>query len=412
VVIGGTGRVSSGSLDEDLERSFLLSTADDGATWVDHDFDWLTGEFQRLDRLIPVGDALLVDLVNDECCGQPRWMPLRTTDLTTWEPVLLPEANADTWGSFLTDGAGTVWAAARDRVDDGPIVDLWESTDTGATWSRQPQGNIDLRGYAAIDGSIFFPPNADRWPFGPTHSTVLGPWRFVDGEWSELPLDIGQWGDGGSTVFGTVNADGRFYGMAERTIRASAHYCYDNLDTCQMPVGTLVTTLDGVDWLDIEGPELGLYESPTLLLTLDGHPLLWRGIRDRDEGTERRHEITVWTGSDVPPTQDPLGYDPPNIPVPMVDPGGRLEVGDERRYGWGLGGCGGMYFEEGDWLPVEQPDASEWPVIPFNGADGPTGWALGRVLRVAEDHIQFWIEGDDARHDFRPRVGAPEYSCG
>lgn len=412
VLIGGTGRVRNAGLGEDLERSFLLSTADDGATWLDHEHDWLTGEFQRLDRLVPVGDALLVDLVNDECCERPQWMPLRTADLTTWEPVVLPETDADTWGSFLSDHAGTVWAIARHWEDDGPVLNLWESIEAGSSWSQQEPGNLNFNGYAAVDGSIFFPPDADRGGFGPTHSEVSGPWGFTDGVWSELPHDIGQWGDGRASVSGTVNADGRFYGMTTRTTRASAHYCYDDLETCQIPVFSLVTTLDGVDWLDIVGPEVGLYESPTLLLTLDGRPLLWRNIRDRDEGDERRRTFTVWTGSEPPPTQDPAGYAPPDIPVPVIDSVGVLDVGDERRYGWGLGGCGGMYIDGIDWLPVEEPDTTGWPILPFNGSDGPTGWALGRVLRVADDHIQFWIEGDDVRHDFRPRVGEAEYVCG
>lgn len=411
ILVGGSGR-RRGPDGDDVERSFLLGSSDSGDTWEELELDFLSEPHQRLDNLVTVGDALIADVVNDECCERPTWQPRRTTDLVSWEPVVLPAADDDTWGRFAVDGAGTIWATAGVTIDDEPALIVWESRDDGATWTRTVDRSGRRRGLAVFPGTLYLTQSATGVLVDVGHSEPRGAVRIVGGATEALPVDTAQWGDGRVLLWGQTAPDGRFYGFANRTIRASAHYCYEDVATCMQHEAPLVTSLDGITWHDVELPDLDRFERPELFLTHNGHPALWRPRTDRDNHLQPER-ITYWEGVDPPTTLLPEPYPEPSVPVPLVTGSDELVIGEEYRYGWGLGGCGGMWFGDTSWVPTEEPDMVDWPILDVDIADGPSGYALGRITKVATDHIRFWVEGREVEAvDFRPRIEDPEFACG
>jgi hypothetical protein len=121
--------------------------------------------------------------------------------------------------------------------------------------------------------------------------------------------------------------------------------------------------------------------------------------------------VTAWEGDAVPPTVDPPGYPEPDRPVPFFDDDEGLPVGAERRYAWPLGDCGGMWIDAISWVPAVEPDMTDWPIRDVEIDDGPTSFAYGRVTRLAEDAIEFSVEGTDTNVTLTPQTEAPEFSC-
>ncbi len=145
VVVGGRGQQREGA-GERIDRSFLFVSDDGGDTWAEIEDPLFTEPFQRLDRLVPAGDALLIDLVNDECCGQPRWQPHRSVDLVDFDPVALPAADDDAWAtSSVTvstrpsrsspDGMPTRRASSSGRRSTGPGAGTASSCRSTAAWA-------------------------------------------------------------------------------------------------------------------------------------------------------------------------------------------------------------------------------------------------------------------------------------
>jgi len=198
VLAGGSGRG-----DSNVERSYLLVTSDSGETWTDIDDPVLPTSFQRLDGLVASGGALLLNVVNDECCNAPAWQPVRTVGLQWFDPVVLPESTAETWGSFISDGAGAVWVVAR--VRDGDLAQaIWSSTDGGSSWVRSGSEVSFARGMAAVDGSLVLIPGSEGYDMfsGPGSTEPLHLIRIADGAWSTLDDDVGPRGDGPALLSG------------------------------------------------------------------------------------------------------------------------------------------------------------------------------------------------------------------
>jgi len=405
VLAGGSGRG-----DSNVERSFLLVTSDSGETWTDIDDPVLSTPFQRLDGLVASGGALLLDVVNDECCNTPVWQPVRTVDLQSFEPVDLPEATAETWGRFISDGVGTVWVVAQIR--DGDLAQaIWSSGDGGSSWVRSGAEVNLARGMAAVDGSLMLIPHIEGYDVvaGPISTEPRQLIRIADGAWSTLDDDVGQWGDGPALLFGINDPDtGRFYGIALRSIRANPHYCFDDVDTCAQTEIALVTSANGVEWLDVIGPELQPRHTKPFM-TVDGRIAIWSS--QLDGNTNDPPTVSRWVGDRLPPLMDPAGYPPPVAPVPFFDPAEGLPVGTERRIAWGLGPCGGLFIDGISWVSAEPPDTTGWPIRKLEISDGPSAAAYGRVTRVAQDLIRFTVEGTDFAVDLAPVTRDGPY-CG
>jgi len=405
VLVGGPGGGVS-----DVERSFLLVTSDSGETWTDIDDPVLSTPFQRLDGLLASGGALLLDVVNDECCDTPVWQPVRTVDLQSFDPVVLPKSTAETWGSFISDGAGTVWVVARIREGDLAQA-IWSSTDGGSSWVRSGSEVNFARGMAAVDGSLMLIPASEGYDMvsGPSSTEPRHLIRISDGAWSTLDNDVGQWGDGPASLFGINDPDtGRFYGIALRALRANPHYCFDDVDTCAQPEIALVTSTNGVDWFDVVGPELRPRHTKPFM-TVDGRIAIWSW--QLDGNTNDPPTVSRWVGDPLPPLIDPTGYPPPVAPVPLFDPTEGLPVGTERRIAWGLGPCGGLFIDGISWASAEPPDTTGWPIRKVQISDGPSAVAYGRVTRLAQDLIRFTVEGTDAAVDLAPVTSDGPY-CG
>ncbi len=403
VLVGASGQVRTDSGSE-VERSFLLATGDDGKTWAEVDDPLLTEPFQRLVTLTVSDNTVVADVATDGALTQPN-TPARTTELSSWEPVALPQADPGTWITMVSDGRGTLWAHATERDDDGAALVVWASTDGGSTWKRDtaagPYGSA-----AAVAGSVvFMPDHSNSVDFSHPVLEPRSPLRFADGEWTELERDFGQWGDGDTRISGIVDsATGRFYGKLRREIRANPHYCFDDVDSCAQTEEVLVTSADGIEWTDlVGGPDLGASPSGLdheLFMTADGRIALWN--RPLDESGWGPITVNRWTGDPVPPTTDPPDYPAPEQPVPYFDADEGLPVGTEQRYAWPVGGCGYMHIDDIPWAPTDQPDTTDWPIREVAVEDGPSEYAFGRVERLAEDRIQFTIENTNTAVAFTP----------
>ncbi len=396
VLAGGPG-IS----DRNIERSFVIVTSDSGENWSDIDNPMLSAPFQRLDNMVVSGGGLLLDLVNDECCSRPVWQPMHTTDLVSFDPVVLPDSTAETWGSFISDSVGTVWVVAQVR-DLDPAQAVWSSIDGGRSWIRSAREVQSSSGMAAVDGSLMLIRAGQGFAMlsGPISVKPRELIRISDGEWSTLDDDVGQWGDGPATLWGINDPDtGRFYGIAKRSIRANPHYCFDNVDTCAQTELALVTSADGVDWFDLAGPEPRPRHTIPFM-TIDGRIAIWSGSLDGNP--DEPLTVTRWVGDPLPSLTDPAGYPPPVAPIPFFDPAEGLPVGTQRRAVWGLGACGGLFLDGISWAPTGPLDTTGWPILELQISDGPSAVAYGRITRVAEDLIRFTIEGTDIAVDLTP----------
>ncbi len=405
VVVSASGRTRNGAGIE-TERSFVLATDDDGATWTDVEDPLFSETFQRLDKLIVSSGSLLASVVNDECCGDLTSAPARTVDLETWEPLVLPNADGGSGASLVTDNQGNLWALATEGYDDTTHVIVWTSIDGGETWTRSTTAG-SYGGAAAVAGAVVFMPSYGlSGDFSSAVAEPRPPLRFVDGQWTELDHDFGQWGDGDARLTGIVDPDtGRFYGKLRRQIRANPHYCFDDTDSCNHYESALVTSPDGLEWSDVVGgPEVDAWPSGLeheLFMTLDGRIAAWHRPSD-DRGDWGPITIERWTGDPVPSTIDPPDYPPAEQPVPYFDFDEGLPIGTTRRYAWAIGGCGFMYIDDISWIPTTEPDTTGWPIKEVAVDDGPSAYAFGRVERIDEDLIEFTIEDTDTAVSLTP----------
>lgn len=412
LLIGGTGEFGT-----DLtEQAFILRSDDAGASWALIEDPLFASEANRVDRIVVTGDVVLVETVDDRGPGQPRSVAAWSDDLTTWQPVELPGRQPDDWPWFAL-AAETVFAISQ-RYDgpEGLFSNwvIWRSDDGGRGFvEASTLADAGIDGFLAVGDTLVAVPAAFQ---GESRHVDARGLLVLDGEggWRQLEPDTGTWGDGWVTAHPTAASEqsGRTYALVTRTMRASAHYCYDDAATCQQPETALLTTEDGTTWHDVAGfPATDDVRGEPMLLTTDaagGIALLAASYEDP------QIRITRWTAGSPPPFVDNPDYAAPDIPVPLYDHEQPFDIGDERRYPLGLGGCGGMYVDGQLWepdSPLPSPPPPDWPVRSVQIVDGPEGYVYGRIHRIASDTIEFSIEGLGPVATFRP-APPPEYVCG
>lgn len=413
LLIGGTGEFGI----ERTEQAFILRSEDGGASWTLIEDPLFASEANRVDQIIVTDDLVLVETVDDREPGaQPQSAAAWSDDLTAWQPVELPGRQPEDWPWF-TQSAETVFAVSQ--RNDGPEGGfgrwvIWRSDDGGRRFvEASTLADVEIGGFFAVRDSIVAVP-----------STYQGEYRHLDargllvldreGEWRELEPDTGTWGDGWVSAYPTSASEpsGRTYTLVTRTMRASVHYCYDDIDTCQQQETALLATEDGLAWRDVAGfPTTDGVRGEPMLLSTDAAgdiAVLAAGHRDS------QIHVTRWNAGSPPPVADNPDYGAPIIPVPLYDREQPFNVGDERRYPLGLGSCGGMYVDEQRWepdTPLPDPPPPDWPFRRLQIVDGPEGYVYGRIHRLTSDTIEFSIEGLGSVATFHP-APPPEYFCG
>jgi len=235
--------------------------------------------------------------------------------------------------------------------------------------------------------------------------------RFTDGDWVPLAIDVGQWGDGDVDMRGVNDLrTGRFYGAATRIIRANPHYCFSDVESCVKAETVFVTSADGIAWFDVAGARPEVRRNTSFFFTADGRiAVRTPAIVDYQAPPA---VVSIWTGEQPPPTSNPPGYPPPDVPIPMYDPDEGLPAGMQRRIRWGLALCSAMYIDGTIWTADEIPDTARWPLRDPQINDGPTALAYGRVDRVAENMIRFSIENTDISVVLTPSPEGSGSDCG
>jgi len=392
----------------EIERGFLLRSDDDGKTWSDVESDLFSAPYQRIDNLVNTGSSLIVDLVNDECCGGPAWQPIRTTDFVNWDPIVLPDAPANVWGTFYTDGQDSVWVVARGQGDERLV---WSSVDGGATWSRAPD---QPNSADPVVSSDFLITTGGATEADDDRLIRHGPAVLTSGKWEERPIDLGQFGDVPPNVIDSIldPASGRAWVLLGRSIRGDDQYCFTDAERCQQNEFVLTSVL-GDSWWDVAGVDLPPLRYQ-LFLTPEGQPAyMWRSGTS-DAGRNEPPLITRWTGSGPPELVDPDGYELPDDSVPILGWQDAFPVGSQFRYIWGIGGCGpSLWFEETAWLPEKEPDYSSWPHQIREQTHGPTISVYGVAHRLEQDLIEFSIDGLGVVARFVPAPDEYEFPrCG
>jgi len=409
LLIGGSGRVNQPDGSE-IERAFLMRSDDRGRTWTSIEDPVFSERTRRIDSIDVVGGAVIVDAIDDECCGEPTSHAVRSTDLVDFEPLVLPSREADDWPYFQSDDDQIIAVSSRDDPTEaaGAKYVVWRSVDEGRTFTSLPDASLDGRGVWLVAGKLLQIP--DHYQDTERHLDATGIRIAEPGQqFVESPPDVGQWGDG-STGFGPVSkADDASYAVVGRELRASPHYCYDDAATCQRSDGALVVTDNGVDWFDVAGLSLDSFRGFDVDVRGDGGIFVWAITGNEQSVTGYR-----WIGPDTPRRIDPAGYAPPVIPVPLYEHGDPVPVGSTFRYVLGTGFCGGMYVDDQRWAPISplpDPVPAAWPYQDVGFEDGPEGYIFGRIDRLAVDEISFSIEGLGAVATFRP-APAPTEFCG
>lgn len=418
ILVGGTAEFRP----ERNERAFLLRSDDGGTSWTLIDDPLFTTDANRMDQIVVTDEGVLVATVDDRRSEtSPRSVAAWSDDLVAWHPVELPDAHADDWPWFVNDDE-VVYAIAQ-RYD-GPENwftgrAIWRSNDGGQTFTASPLLERPETGALVVArGALVALPSVFQDTY--RHADAQGHAVLGDhGAWQHQPVDTGTWGDDWVSMYisGTGGSPDRTYALVSRTTRASVHYCYTDVETCRQRDDALVVTEDGSTWSDVAG-----FPAPTPSIgnpmTLDTRPdgsvvVLIAAFRDPADRDSEIH-VTRWIGTGPPPQVDRPGYPPPDIPIPLYDHVQPLEVGEERRYVLGLGGCGGMHLDGRLWepeTPLVDPPPPNWPYRDERWEDGPTGFVYGRVERLATDVVEFSIEGIGPVATFRP-APEPEFVCG
>lgn len=413
LLIGGTGEFGI----DRAEQAFILRSEDGGASWALIEEPVFASDANRVDRIVVTDEAVLVETVDDRVPGaQPQSVAAWSDDLVTWHPVELPGRQPEDWPWFVQTAERVFAVSQRNDGPEGRFGSwaIWRSDDGGRRFVvASALADAEIGGFlAGGDTLVAVPSNfQDEYRHGDARGLLV-----LDGagEWRELEPDTGTWGDGWVTAYPTdaSEASGRTYTLVTRTIRASVHYCYEDVDTCQQPETALLATEDGMTWHDVAGfPTTDDVRGDPVLLSTDpaGNIVLLAA----SYGDPQIH-ITRWTAGSPPPVVDNPDYAPPDIPVALYDREQSFNVGDERRYPLGLGGCGGMHVDDQRWepdSPLPNPPPPDWPFRPVQGADGPEGYVYGRIHRATSETIELSIEGLGPVATFRP-APPPEYVCG
>ncbi len=366
--------------------------------------------------MVAVADTLIVEALDDSGLAD-GWKPtiVWTDDLITWHAVELPGTLETDWPTLVNDG-NVVYAVASRSADDGRFTGsaTWRSDDGGRTFV--PGAELEesgFGGFAVVAGSLIALPSVMQGEN--LHSDAVGPAVLDDvGGWVSLPPHTGVWGDGRVSISLTEVGDRATpVFLITRESRASAHYCYANVESCQQYELALITSLDGSTWselADVPGIEPLAFAGSTLVVRSDPDGI----VVARASNGESVIHVTRWASAATPPVVERPDYPPPDIPVPLYEGTQNVEVGTELRYVLGLGGCGGLYVNNQPWEPetaLPDPPPPEWPYRAVEIADGPAGYLYGRILRSADDSIEFSIEGIGPVATFHP-APAPEYTCG
>lgn len=401
VLIGASGEFAA----DRTRRSFLLRSDDGGASWTSIEDPLFTSTANRVDRILVTDEVVLVDTVDDRETGAQPWsVAAWTDDLTTWQPVELPGRQAEDWPSFVQTPQAVFAVAQRSDGPQGSLDSwvIWRSDDGGRHFvPASGLAGVASGTFLGVGGTLVAVPSNDQGEY--RHVDARGLLVLEGSEWRGLEPDTGTWGDGSIVASPTVTSgsSGQTYVLVSRVIRASPHYCYADVDTCQQPETALLATEDGYTWYDVAGfpaaPHVG---HPTLLTTdQDGHIVVLAGSYE-PQGIQVRR----WTDGAPPPVVDNPDYAAPDIPRPLYDYEKPFDIGDERRYVLPIGGCGSMYVGQ-NWepaFPLPDPLPLDWPYRPVQSADGPQGFVYGQIHRLASDTIEFSIEGLGPVATFHP----------
>lgn len=411
LVIGGTEHMPDGA-----SGAFLARSDDAGATWTPVDAPPLATGATRVASLINIGTTVLAEAVNDSGFAADWRSTLAwSDDLVTWTGVELPGALETDRPTLVHDDA-VVFAVAPRSADDGTFVGWasWRSDDGGRTFGEVPAlEEPGLGGFVVVAGSLVAIPSVLQGEH--VHADAVGPAVLGDNNtWVRLPPDTGTWGDGRVAVSPTELGDGATPTfLVTRQSRASAHYCYVDVESCQQYESALITSPDGVTWsefADVPGIEPRSFLGSTLAVRSDPDGIV---VARASIGESAIH-VTRWTSGATPPLVERPDYPPPDILVPLDTGATDVEVGTELRYVLGLGGCGGLSIGDQRWepeTPLPDPPPPEWPYRAVEISDGPAGYLYGRILRTAADSIEFLIEGIGPVATFHS-APPPEYLCG
>lgn len=412
LLVGGAGEFGV----DRTEQAFLLRSEDGGASWALIDNPLFTSDANRVDRIIVTDDGVLVETVDDRGSGRPQSVAAWSDDLTTWRPVELPGRQPEDWPWFARAAESVYAVSQRYEGPEGQSSGwmIWRSDDGGRRFvEASALADPRIGAILAVGDTLAAVPSNCRGEY--CDEAVRG--LIVldgDGAWRELEPDTGTWGDGSIRAYQTVASErsGRTYALVTRTIRASVHYCYDDVATCQQRKAALLATEDGMTWHDVAGfPATDNVRGDPILLARDAAgDIVMLAASYQDP----QIHITRWTAGSPPPVVDNPDYPAPVIPVPLYDDEQPFNVGDERRYALGLGGCGGMHIDHQLWeptSPLADPPPPEWPFRSEQWVDGPSGFVYGRVRRLTPDTIEFSIEGLGPVATFRP-APPTEYACG
>ncbi|MCP4225192.1 MAG: hypothetical protein GY773_17785 [Actinomycetia bacterium] len=407
IVVGASGREQSGQTERD--RSFLFVTEDGGQTWRSIEDPIVAESDRRLDGLHVSDGVLVADLLIDSAGQAPQPIPHRTSDLLNWEPIELPDAPPGTWAWWISDGRGQVAAIATSHPDSGPTTTVWHSYDGAKSFDRIELSE-PLDGVVILPDSILAIPSGGRtccyYSDGPSrHPGQV--WLHDGTRWALTEADEGQWGDGGGWLETPVVDPGsrRIHAVVTRHVRSDPHYCWVDEATCQQAQHAVVATADGQHWSDVQLPSPPNRGSQ-LIAPGDGQLVVWWYDHE-----SRTLQFNRWTGPGEPPTEDPPGWDPVEAPIALWT-GEALEVGDEYRYVYGLGGCGGMHVNEIEWLPTEELDTTGWPIRDSGIDDGPSALVFGRIRLESPDQMSFIIEGQGVVATLHPRSEPRQEFCG
>jgi hypothetical protein len=267
LLVGGSGRVPvRADPDQQIERAFLLRSDDRGATWISVELPTFSQDATRIDSIEVIGDTVIVDAVDDTCCGTPQSLAVRSTDLSTWATLRFPGRQADDWPYYQIDdeqifAVATRYGGPEDRASK---YVMWRSLDEGRTFRALPDLDIEGGGPVLVASKLVRFPS--RSPGDSGHVNAAGI-SVADpgGDFVQYPADVGQWGDGYVGV-GPVEAIGSSnYALIARELRASPHYCYDDPTTrhsrgplrVRRPapgwVASEVCAPDGFVWRDVRG---------------------------------------------------------------------------------------------------------------------------------------------------------------